>query len=124
MAEDKIFKYKGKTLDELKALDIKELALLFPSDLRRKITRGFTEQEEILLKKFRRSEKNIRTHARDMIVLPEMVDIKISIYNGKEFVDVFIVPELIGMRLGELAPSKKIATHTTMGAKNGGTMRK
>jgi len=119
MAEDKIFKYKGKTLDELKALELKDLALLFPSDVRRKITRGFTEQEEKLLKKFRSNEKNIKTHARDMIVLPEMVGIKIGIYNGKEFLDIFIVEEMIGMRLGELAPTRPIATHTTMGSKKG-----
>ena len=119
MAEDKIFKYKGKTLDELKALELKDLALLFPSDLRRKIKRGFTEPEEKLLKKFRNNEKNIKTHVRDAIVLPEMVGTKIGIYNGKEFVDVLLVEDLIGLRLGELAPTRPIAIHTTMGSKKG-----
>ncbi len=41
MAEDKIFKYKGKTIDELKALSLEEFALLVPSTLRRKINRGW-----------------------------------------------------------------------------------
>ncbi|MCA9458916.1 MAG: ribosomal protein S19 family protein [Nanoarchaeota archaeon] len=117
MAEDKIYKYKGKTLEELKVMPIEKLALLFPSSLRRKITRGFSEQEEKLLTKFRNGEKNIKTHARDMIVLPEMVGRKIGIYNGKEFIEVNIIDEMISLRLGELAPTRKIATHTTLNEK-------
>lgn len=112
MSDDKIFKYKGKTLEELKAMDIKDLASLFPSSLRRKITRGFTEQEEILLAKIRSNEKNIKTHVRDMIVLPEMVGLKLSIHNGKEFVTINILEEMIGVKFGELAPTRKIAKHS------------
>jgi len=119
MAEDKVFKYKGKTLEELQSLEIKDLAILFPSDLRRKIMRGFTEQENKLLKKFSENQKNIKTHCRDMIVLPSMVGTRISVYNGKEFIVVNLVAELIGMRLGELAPTRPIAVHTTMGSKKG-----
>ncbi|MCA9496943.1 MAG: ribosomal protein S19 family protein [Nanoarchaeota archaeon] len=117
MAEDKIYKYKGNTLEELKAMPIEKLALLFPSSLRRKINRGFSEQEEKLLSKIRKGEKNIKTHARDMIVLPEMVGLKLGVYNGKEFVEVNIVQEMIALRLGELAPTRKIASHTTLNDK-------
>jgi ribosomal protein S19 len=46
-----------------------------------------------------------------------MVGLKLLIYNGKEFTEVTIVVEMIALRLGELAPTRKIATHTTMGAK-------
>ena len=117
MAEDKIYTYKGNTLEELKAMSIEKLALLFPSRLRRKITRGFSEQEEKLLSKFRNGEKGIKTHCRDMIVLPEMVGNKIGIYNGKEFIEVNLVQEMIALRLGELAPTRKIASHTTLSEK-------
>lgn len=117
MAEDKIFKYRGKTIEELKDMKIDELAQIFPSRVRRKITRGFTEQEGILLKKFQSGEKKIRTHCRDMIVLPEMVGNKIQIYNGKEFVEVTIVPEMIPLRFGELVPTRRIASHSGMGNK-------
>ena len=117
MAEDKIFKYKGKTIEELKALSLEEFALLVPSTLRRKINRGFSEQEQILMEKINDGEKNIKTHSRDMIVLPNMVGLKLGIHNGKEFVEVFIVVEMVGMRFGELAMTRKIAKHTTMGAK-------
>lgn len=117
MEEEKIFKYKGKTLEELQALSVEELALIFPSDVRRKLTRGFTIQEQIFLKNIQAGVKNLKTHCRDMIVLPKMVGLKIGIYTGKEFIVVQIVDAMIGMRFGELAPTRKIATHTGGGAK-------
>jgi small subunit ribosomal protein S19 len=117
MAEEKIFSFKGKSLEELQKMSLKELAELLPSRTRRKINRGFTEAEKTFLKRVEAGEKKIKTHVRDMIVLPNMVEKKIGIYNGKEFVEVLIVPDMIGMRLGELAMSRKIAAHTTMGAK-------
>ena len=117
MAEEKKFKFRGKTLEELKAMSIEDFALLLPSNIRRKVTRGFTEQEEIFLKKIRSGETNIKTHLRDIFVLPEMVGQKISIYNGKEFVQINIVEEMLGMRFGELVPTRKIAQHSGGGAK-------
>lgn len=117
MAEEKGFTFKGKTLEELKAMSIEDLAKLLPSRERRKMTRGFTEQEKIFLDKVETGSGKLKTHCRDMIVLPNMVGKKIGIYSGKEFVEIMIVAEMIGYRFGQLVPSKKIATHTTMGAK-------
>ena len=117
MAEEKNFKFRGKTLEELKAMSIEDFALLLPSNIRRKVTRGFTEQEEIFLKKIRSGDKNVKTHLRDIFVLPEMVGLKISIYNGKEFIQINIVEDMLGMRFGELVPTRKIAQHTGGGAK-------
>jgi small subunit ribosomal protein S19 len=112
-----IFKYRGKTIDEMKAMSFEEFTTLLPSDLRRKVKRGFTEQENKLLKKLRNKEKNIKTHCRDMFVIPEMVGEKIGIYTGKEFVTVTILDSMIGIRLGELAPSRKMVSHSGTGAK-------
>lgn len=117
MEEEKIFKLKGKDLEELKQMSLKDLSKLLPSDFRRKVNRGFTEQENKFLLKIEKKEKNIKTHSRDMFVLPSMMGQKISIYNGKDFVQVFMVQEMIGLRLGELAPTRKIAKHTTIGGK-------
>ena len=117
MEEDKIFKYRGKTSDELKGLSREDFMKLLPSSQRRKMKRGFTEQENKLLKKFKENQKNIKTHCRDMIILPEMFGSKISVYNGREFVQVTLLPEYVGLRLGELAPTRKIATHSGAGAK-------
>jgi len=117
MAEDKVFKFKGKNLEELQAMSIEDLSKILPSRERRKITRGFSEQEKIFLSNLESGSNKLKTHCRDMIVLPNMVDKKISIYSGREFVEIRIVPEMIGMRFGELVPTRKIATHTTMGSK-------
>ena len=117
MAEEKTFMFKGKTLDELKEMSLEDLSLLISSRARRKIKRGFSEQEKKFLERVEAGDKKLKTHCRDLIVLPLMAGKKISIYNGKEFVDVNIVPETIGMRLGELAMTRKVATHTSKGGK-------
>ena len=109
--DDKVFRYRGKTVEELQNLSLEEFVSLLPSRIRRKFSRGLTEEEQKLLNKINANEKNIKTHCRDFIVLPSMVGMKISIYNGKEFVAVTILEEMIGMRLGELAPTRKIAKH-------------
>ncbi len=111
----KEFTYRGKTVEELKKLSLNELAQLLPSRQRRKIKRGFTDQHKILLKKLRINEKNIETHDRDMIILPEMIGSTIKIYNGKEFMPVMIEPEMIGHYLGEFALTRKKVAHSAPG---------
>ncbi len=123
MAEDKKFTYKGKTVEELKAMSLEEFTTLLPSDLKRKVSRGFTEQEKIFLAKFKSGAKNIKTHCRDMIVLPEMIGEKISIYSGKEFVQINIADAMIAMRFGQLVPTRKIASHAG-GSKKATSVRK
>ncbi len=117
MAEDKIYYYRGKTVEELKSMSFEEFTSLLPSDLKRKIKRGFTEEENKLLLKIRTNEKNIKTHCRDMIIIPEMIGHKIGVYNGKEFITITITEELLTLRLGELAMTRKIAAHSGAGAK-------
>ena len=108
MANDKVFLFKGKSMDELRAMSIEEFATLIDSTKRRKVTRGFTPAENILLENIRSGKKNVKTHCRDMIVLPEMLGMTIGIYTGREFLDVRLVDEMVGMRFGELAPTRKI----------------
>jgi small subunit ribosomal protein S19 len=108
MANDKVFLLKGKSMDELRAMSIEEFATLIDSTKRRKVTRGFTPAENIFLENIRSGKKNVKTHCRDMIVLPEMLGMTIGIYTGREFLDVRLVDEMVGMRFGELAPTRKI----------------
>jgi len=56
-----------------------------------------------------------KTHARDMIILPEMVGATLLIHNGKEFTSVEIVPEMIGCYLGEFAITNKPVRHGSPG---------
>ena len=111
----KEFTYKGETRDELKKLSMNELAQLFPSRQRRKIKRGFREQEQILLKKIKASQKNIETHCRDMIILPEMIGFTIKIHGGKEFVPLIIESDMIGHCLGEFVLTRRRVQHSAPG---------
>ena len=111
----KEFTFKGKTTDELKKMSLNELAQLFTARQRRTIKRGFTEQQKILLKKIRANEKNIETHCRDMIILPEMTGKTIKVYQGKEFVPVMIEQDMIGHTLGEFVLTRKKVTHSAPG---------
>lgn len=110
----KEFTYRGKTLDELKAMSLKELADLFPASQRRKITRGFSEAEKKLIEKVA-AKNNVKTHLRDMIILPGMVGKTIRIHSGKEFLPREIQPDMIGHRLGELVLTRKKVGHTSPG---------
>ncbi|ADB58406.1 30S ribosomal protein S19 [Archaeoglobus profundus] len=110
----KEFRYRGYTLEELQKMSLEQLAELLPARERRKIKRGFTEQELKLLRKLRK-KGTARTHCRDMIVLPEMVGKVIFVHNGKEFVRVEIKPEMIGHRLGEFALTRRFEKHSGPG---------
>ncbi len=111
----KEFFYRGKTLNELKAMDVKQFAELLPARQRRCVLRGFTEQENLLLDKIRDNEKNIKTHCRDMIILPEMVGLTIKVHQGKTFTPVIITDEMLGHRLGEFTLTRNKVAHNAPG---------
>ena len=111
----KEFKYYGKSLEELKKLSLTEFAELAPSRVRRSLKRGLTDQQKILLKKIKNKEKDIKTHCRNMIILPEMIGSTIRIHNGKEFVKVIIQEEMLGHYLGEFTLTRKGVSHSAPG---------
>ena len=113
----KIFKYKGRTLEELKKMSLEEFSKILPSRERRTILRGLTDRQKKLLEEIRKDpEKFHKTHERDMVILPEMVNLKLGIYNGKEYKTVAIIPEMIGHRLGEFALTRQRVMHSAPGA--------
>ncbi len=111
----KEFKYRGKTLHELQKMNLKEISELFPSRSRRKIKRGFTEAEKVFIEKLQTKAKKIKTHCRDMVILPGMVGRLIAIHAGKEFRDIEITGEMIGHRLGEFAQTTNKVSHNAPG---------
>ncbi|QQG39226.1 MAG: 30S ribosomal protein S19 [Candidatus Woesearchaeota archaeon] len=116
----KEFVYRGKKLEELSNLPFKELLQLLPSRERRSLTRGLTEKQKKFMKKIEEAvkgvyKKRIKTHCREMIVLPSMVNLRIGVHNGKEFVDILIQPEMIGHRLGEFSLTRKRVQHSAPG---------
>ena len=111
----KEFTYRGLSFEEVQKLSLKDLAELFPARQRRKMKRGFTEQEKKLLKKIKNEEKNIETHCREMIILPDMVGLVIKVHNGKTFVPITIQQEMVGHFLGEFALTRKKIEHSAPG---------
>lgn len=119
----KEFTYRGYTLNQLQNLSMDEFINLLPSRQRRSFQRGLTPEQRILLEKIREAKEalrkgsnvKIKTHVRDMVVLPEMVGLTIFVHNGKEFVPVEIKPEMIGHYLGEFAITNKPVKHGTPG---------
>jgi small subunit ribosomal protein S19 len=117
------FAYRGYTLDQLQGMSMDEFINLLPSRQRRSLNRGLTPEQRILLEKIRKVKEAIRkgsnmivkTHIRDMVILPEMVGTKILVHNGKEFVSVEITPQMIGHYLGEFAVTNKPVKHGTPG---------
>lgn len=53
----------------------------------------------------------VRTHLRNMIIVPEMIGSIIGVYNGKTFNQVEIKPEMIGHYLAEFSISYKPVKH-------------
>jgi small subunit ribosomal protein S19 len=119
----KEFTYRGYTLDQLQGLSMDEFINLLPSRQRRSLHHGFAPEHRILLEKIRKAREalrqggnaSVKTHLRDMIILPEMVGVTIAVHNGKEFVPVEIKPEMIGHYLGEFAITNKPVRHGTPG---------
>jgi small subunit ribosomal protein S19 len=119
----KEFTYRGHSLNSLTGMSMDEFINLLPSRQRRSLQRGLTPEQRILLEKLREAKEaqkqgqdvSLKTHVRDLIILPEMVGVKIQIHNGKEFVSVEIKPEMIGHYLGEFAITNKPVRHGTPG---------
>ena len=115
--------YKGYTIEELRAMSMDELINVVPSRIRRVLIRGFTEAQKRLVARIRKANsalekgekpKPIRTHCRDMPILPEMVGLEFEIYNGKEFKRIEIKPEMLGHYLGEFSMTRGQVKHLSL----------
>jgi len=111
----KEFKWQGKTEEELKSLDMKDFLEMIPSRRRRSLKRGFTEAQKKLIRKIDENQKNIKTHCRNMVIIPSMIGKTIRIYNGKDFVPLIITVEMLGHVLGEYSHSRKMVSHSSAG---------
>jgi small subunit ribosomal protein S19 len=118
------FKFKGYTPEQLQSLSIENLLPLLNARQRRSLDKRVSTymnddkrklREKVKLAREGKLKGNLRTHARDMIILPDMVGLTIHIHNGKEFTQVSIRPEMIGHYLGEYAITNKRVQHGAPG---------
>lgn len=109
---------RGRSVEELKAMSLAQLATLLPSRARRTLKRGFNEEQMRLVEKLSGPPKvgrPIRTHCRDVLVLPKFVGQRVAVYSGKEFKEVEIRAEMIGHYLGEFCLTRRFEKHSGPG---------
>ncbi len=119
MAKELLF--YGKTAEELKKMDMKDVMKFLPSRARRSLVRTQGLKKHEALKKkidatiLGKRKKPIKTHCREFIILPNMIGLVIKVYNGKEFQDVNIIEPMVGHYLGEFALTRKPGAHSGPG---------
>ncbi|XP_010551699.1 PREDICTED: 40S ribosomal protein S15-1-like [Tarenaya hassleriana] len=114
------FSFRGVDLDALLDMPTDQLVNLFQARARRRFRRGLTRKPLALIKKLRKAKRDapqgekpepVRTHLRNMIIVPEMIGSIVGVYNGKTFNQVEIKPEMIGHYLAEFSISYKPVKH-------------
>ena len=112
----KAVNYKGKSTEELQKLSTEELFGLLNARQRRSLKRGLSDNKkkligEIKLAKEGKNKNPIKTHQRDLIILPYMVGVTMNVFSGKEFTPITISPEMIGHYIGEYVITNKRVSH-------------
>ncbi|PAA63033.1 hypothetical protein BOX15_Mlig010415g1 [Macrostomum lignano] len=112
--------YRGVELDQLLDMSIDQFSELATCRIRRRLNRGLKRKHQSLLKRLRKAKKEcvvgekpatVKTHLRNMPVLPEMVGSIVGVYNGKTFNAVEVKPDMIGHYLGEFSLTYKPVKH-------------
>merc|ERR1711918_254020 len=120
MGTFKKYSYRGIDLDKLLDLSNQDLMELFRARQRRKFSRGIKRAPITLLKKLRKAKREtaygekpeaIKTHLRNMVIVPEMIGSIVAVYNGKQFINVEIKPDMIGHYLAEFSITYKPIRH-------------
>ncbi len=64
------------------------------------------------VKKLRVGDKTvIKTWSRDSTITPDMVGFSFGVHNGRDFIAVIVVENMVGHRLGEFSPTRKFVSH-------------
>jgi len=111
------FNYRGKDAEEIKTMSLEQFMKLIGTKERRTLTR-MSPKIKLFRQKFRaraKKGKTMKTHVREMVILPEMLGSKIAVYNGKMFNEVYITTEMLGRRLGEFSHTIKLVRHSGPG---------
>merc|ERR1711915_96063 len=114
------YSFRGVDLDQLLDLNHEQLMELVYARARRRFSRGLKRRPLALIKRLRKAKKEapalekpecVKTHLRNMIIVPEMIGSVVGVYNGKTFNQVEIKPEMIGHYLGEFSITYKPVKH-------------
>merc|ERR1711972_908933 len=124
MGTFKKYTWGGIDLDKLLDMSNQDLMELFRARQRRKLSRGIKRKPIALLKKLRKAKRDtaygekpeaVKTHLRNMVIVPEMIGSVVAVYNGKQYIQVEIKPEMIGHYLAEFSITYKPIRHGRAG---------
>ena len=116
----KKFSYRGNDLKKLIDMNMDEVSQQLRSRQRRKLRRKMGSKYARFINKLLEAKKHtaagdkpaaVKTHLRDCIVLPSMVQSVINIHKGNGYSNIEVKPEMIGYYLGEFALTYKRVSH-------------
>ena len=116
----KKFSYRGNDLKKLIDMNMDEMSQLLRSRQRRKLRRKMGTKYARFINKLLEAKKHtnagekpaaVKTHLRDCIVLPSMVQSVINVHKGNGYSNIEVKPEMIGYYLGEFAVTYKRVSH-------------
>merc|ERR1712094_128893 len=116
------YSYRGVDLENLLVMQMAELMDLVHARARRRFKHGLKRSYYSLLKRLRAAKRAcdtaagekpecIKTHLRNMIILPEMIGSVVGVYNGKVFNQVEIKADMVAHSLGEFSITYKPVKH-------------
>merc|ERR1719473_823651 len=114
------FSFRGIDLEQLLDLTNEQLMDLVHARARRRFSRGLKRKPMALIKKLRKSKKDcgpydkpdvVKTHLRNMIIVPEMIGSVVGVHNGKVFTSVEVKADMVGHYLGEFSITYKPVRH-------------
>jgi small subunit ribosomal protein S15e len=117
----KKFSYRGIDLDNLLEMSTEQFTNMTNSRHRRSLRRGLKKKHANLIAKLNKEKiavegtlerpKPVKTHLRDIMILPQMVGNIIGIYNGKQMLGVEVKAEMVGTYTGEYGITYKPVRH-------------
>ncbi|MBD6955450.1 MAG: 30S ribosomal protein S19 [Thermoplasmata archaeon] len=112
----KEFTFRGYTVEELMNMKLEELIPIMPARVRRSLKRGWNSEQMKAFEELSDPDVQVvKTHVRDMVILPSFIGKRVQLHNGKDFIEFEIKPEMIGHYLGEFALTRKEVKHSSPG---------
>ena len=65
----------------------------------------------------------IKTWSRRSTITPDFIGLTLAVHNGKKFIPVYVMENMVGHKLGEFAPTRFFKGHTSKAAKKMATKK-
>jgi small subunit ribosomal protein S15e len=115
------FTFRGLELEKILDLNQEELLEVVHARARRRMLRGMKKKRHVgLLNKLKKAKKAagaldkpapVKTHLRNMVIVPDLIGSQVAIYNGKVFNLVLITADMLGSYLGEYSITYRPVRH-------------